>query len=169
MQRALGTAAALSALLAPAPALAGSQPKPPTQAQITAAIKSAKHSKDLWATVNICHRPRFGIRGQMPALGFAAKLSMKIQIDYYNFVKKRFQPLRGTTSVVTFGSQTKDLHQGGSVWRFKPPAILSGTVTFKWRLGTKVIGTAVRKTAHGVKGVDDTDPKGNSTATCRFL
>jgi hypothetical protein len=170
MRALLGTVAAISVLCVLAPATASARAsKPPTQAQIRAAVRRAERSRQLWATVNICRTPRFGVRGQMPGLGFASDLSMKIQVDYWSFAKKRFVPLRGVSNVVSLGTAAQDLHQAGSVWRFKPPAILSGTITFQWRRGNRLIGETTRLTAHGVKGVDDADPKGNSTATCRML
>jgi hypothetical protein len=143
--------------------------KPPTQKQIKDAVRKAERSKQLWATVNVCDKPKFGIRAQMPALGFPTRMSMKIQVNYWNFVKQRFQPDWRARKKLYLGSVTKDLHQGGWVWQFTPVVILSGTVTFQWRYHHKVIGRVSKETAHGVKGVDFTDPKGHSTATCRFL
>ena len=65
-------------------------------------------------------------------------------------------------------SQAAGRHQAGFTWQFAPPAFLSGTVTFEWRLGHKVIGHTTRRTAHGIKNVDEGDPRGYSTATCRI-
>jgi hypothetical protein len=165
----LGTAAIIAVLsvLAPASALGRGQPQPPTPAQVRAAVRAAEHSHNLWATVNICHRPKFGIRGQMPALGFPTRMSMHIQVNYWN--GKRFMPDSHATKKLSLGRATRNLRQAGYVWPFQPGAILSGSVTFEWRLGNKVIGRTTRATTHIRKGVDDTNPKGNSTASCKFL
>ena len=44
--------------------------------------------------------------------------------------------------------------------------ILSGEITFRWFDGRRLLGQVTRPTAHGVKGVDEADPRGYSTATC---
>jgi hypothetical protein len=150
------------------PALAQGSTKPPTTAQVKQAVTRAERSHDLWATVNVCHRRRFGIRGQMPALGFAATLSMTIQVTYWDAAHKRFRPLSGARAQVSLGSASQDLHQGGATWRFQRPARLSGTVTFEWRRAGKVIGSLTRETQPGIKGVDSSDPRGTSAAECRL-
>ena len=73
------------------------QPGRPTKAQIRTAVARAERSKSLWATVNICNSKRYpdriGVRGQMPSLGFAAWLSMDIQVQYYSDAhEKHFVP-----------------------------------------------------------------------------
>jgi hypothetical protein len=164
----LGTIGAVTvlAVLAPAAASARAATAPPTPAQIQAAVRSAERSPKLWATVNVCREPWFGVRGEMPALGFAAKLSMKIQVDYWNTAKKRFVPLRGVSTKLSVGTFASNYHQAGASWRFMPPALLSGTVTFQWKLGRNVIGKVTRKTAGGIKGVDRGEPRGHSSASC---
>jgi hypothetical protein len=165
----VGTAAALIcvSVLAPAAAVAAT----PTQAQIRAAVRRAEGSPQLWATVNVCDqaKTKFGIRGQMPALGFPTRMSMQIQVNYWNPAKKRFVPDKGAVETVSLGRPARNLHQAGFVWHFQPQVTLSGSVTFQWKLGRKVIGETTRATKNGVKGVDDTDPKGNSTASCKLL
>jgi hypothetical protein len=166
----LATAAIIAVLGVPLPAsaLGGAAPSAPTPAQIRAAVKSAERSRELWATVNICDQPNFGIRGQMPALGFPARMSMQIQVDYWNPAKKRFVPDSHAIKKLTLPRATRNLHQTGYVWQFQPATILSGSVTFEWKLGNKVIGRTTRATAHVAKGVDDTNPRGNSTASCKI-
>jgi len=164
----LATAAMLVSLSQLAPATALASGRTPTQAQIRAAVRGAERSRRLWATVNICHALRFGIRGQMPALGFPTTMSMQIQVNYWNPAKNRFVPDRGAVEIVSLGRAAHNLHQGGFVWQFQQSVILSGSVTFRWRLGRRVIGKTTRPTATGIKHVDDTDPKGNSTATCKL-
>jgi hypothetical protein len=164
--------AALAGLPAPV-ALARKSPRSPTAAQIRAAIRRAEHSRDLWATVNICNTKHnqhiIGIRGQMPSLGFASRLSMDVQIDYWSIKDRRFKPDPGVTKLILLGQVTNGLRQGGVSFRFKPQVILSGEITFIWKRDGKVLGRAHRKTGHGLKHVDFGDPPGYSTATCRIL
>jgi hypothetical protein len=149
------------------------QLKPPTKGEIRAAVNRAKRSHKLWATVNICdtasHPNIIGIRGQLPALGFETKMSMLVQVDYWVFADGRFEP---DTSVppqrVALGKKAHatGLWQGGITIAFTPPVVLSGTVTFEWKLGKKVVGTVTRQTGHGYSGVAHGDPPHYSTATC---
>jgi hypothetical protein len=169
------TVAALTALAfaAPAvPALARGGGHSPTAAQIRTAISTAQNSKLLWATVNICdtkqHPNTIGIRAQMPSLPFAASLSVKVQVDYWSTAADRFLPDPGVSRSVPLGDQANQITQGGANFRFQPPVVLSGTVTFAWKLGSKTIGHATRLTGHGYKGVQAGDPVGYSTATCRM-
>jgi hypothetical protein len=145
----------------------------PTPAQIASAVRRAKRSRNLWATVNICdttaHPNALGIRGQMPALGFPTRMSMLVQVDYYVMADGRFEPDTSVPRVrvpLSKTAQANGLWQGGVEFSFTPPAVLSGTVTFQWKLGRKVIGHVTKLTAHGRKGVKHSDPPGYSTATC---
>ncbi len=162
------TFALIAVLAAALPALARGASSPPTQDQIRAAVKKAEHSKNLWATVNVCKRPNFGIRGQMPALSFPAKLSMRIQVAYYDRTTKTFKPLHGTVTIVKLGTRTDNLYQGGTSWTFRHHAFVAGIITFKWRMGNRLIGEVTRTTLGGIKGVDDSNPPGHSSASCRF-
>jgi hypothetical protein len=94
---------------------------------------------------------------------------MDVQVDYWAGARRGLVPDPGVHHRISLGTQTRGLHQGGYTFQFSPPAILSGQITFEWRLGHRVIGRALRLTAHGVKHVDYGDPRGYSTATCRIL
>ncbi len=145
----------------------------PTPRQVRAAVKRAERSRGLWATVNVCntraHPNRIGIRGQMPALGFPARLSMTIQVNYWDTVKKAFVPVPGSNarSVARLGTVLDGLQQGGHTFQFKPGAgLLSGAITFRWtRLG-KVIGQISKLATGGHRGVDGGDPPHHSAARC---
>ncbi len=104
----------------------------------------------------------------MPSLGFTTSLYMHFQVDYYSYKRARFLPDPGVGKAMVLGRGTHGLHQGGLTFRIAPPAILSGTVTFEWRLGGRVLGSAKRYTGDGHRRVDHADPPGYSTATCRF-
>jgi hypothetical protein len=146
--------------------------KSPTAAQIRAAVKKAERSKQLWSTINICntkhHRHTVGIRGQMPSLGFAASLSMQVQVDYWNYAAKKFEPDPGVHQLVSLGDPANEIVQGGATFKFKPPALLSGTITFQWKLNGKVIGSKRGATATGHKNAKFGDPPGYSSSSCKI-
>lgn len=166
------TAAALAA--APAAAQAANPPPGPTAAQIKAALAAARRSTQLWATVNICNTKHYpgviGIRAQMPALGFASRLSMTIQVDYWDAAAKRFLavPDPGARSTVRFGVVTNGWEQGGRSLDFGRghKLALRGTVTFAWTRAGKVLGRVTRTTAAGHKDADLGDPVHYSAASC---
>jgi hypothetical protein len=158
---ALATAAA-------APAT-GSSPPAPTARQVQAAVRKAKRSTDLWATVNFCntksHPNTIGVRGQMPSLGFAAKLVMQFRVQYWN--GKAFTPVRGLSKTIALGSVTRGVYQAGVGFPFAPHAgLLRGMVTFEWRLGNRRVGQAMRSTRKGHPRADFGDPKGFSSGSC---
>ena len=161
-----------AAAVAPATPAVAAHPAGPSSSQIHTAISSAQHSKLLWATVNICntkqHPDTIGIRAQMPSLPFAASLSVQVQVVYWSTAANRFLPDPGVSRSVPLGEMANRITQGGANFRFQPPVVLSGTVTFEWKLAGKTIGRATRLTGHGYRGVQAGDPTGYSTATCRI-
>jgi hypothetical protein len=145
----------------------------PTPGQVRAAVKRAEHSRQLWATINICNTQaypdRIGIRGQMPALGFPARLTMTIQVDYWVAAAKGFKPVPGSNAraVTPLRTVVNGLQQGGHTFHFKPGAgLLSGTITFQWMRMGKVIGQISKKAIGGHHRVDRGDPPHHSAATC---
>jgi hypothetical protein len=147
-------------------------PKNPTAAQIRAAVKKAEQSKQLWSTVNICntkhHRDTIGIRGQMPSLSFPSSLYMQVQVDYWNYAAKKFEPDPGVNQLVTLGDPANQIVQGGATFKFKPPALLSGTITFEWKLHGKLIGSKRSPTGNGHKNAKFGDPAGYSSSECNI-
>jgi hypothetical protein len=163
--------------LAPAAAATKKPPtaatkKPPSAAQIRTDVANAVHSPTLWATVNICDTPAdpgvLGIRGQMPALGFPAQLSMTVRLYYWSFKTSSFQPVAGVEKHIVLGTVTSGTIQDGATFTFKPPVILEGSITYHWRYQGKLLASVTKATSHGDKGVQDGDPSGYSTATCRM-
>jgi hypothetical protein len=164
--------------LVAATALAAAQPNAfasagPTPAQVRAAVKRAEHSRQLWTTINICNTPanpsRIGIRGQMPALGFPARLSMTVQVDYWDAAAKVFRPVPGATghAQVKLGTVLDGVEQGGHTFRFPAgTGLLSGTITFQWRRGGKVVGHISKPATGGHHGVNGGDPPHRSAASC---
>ena len=152
------------------PAAAASESPSPSQER--AAIRRATHSRTLWATVNICntrHHPDvIGLRGQMPALGFPAAQEMTVRLFYWNFKRSRFELIQGVEQRLSLGTITHGTVQAGAEFRFKPPVILSGEITFRWYREGRLLASITRLTSHGDRGVNDSDPPGYSTATCRM-
>jgi hypothetical protein len=164
---------ALAAMALPASALGSTAGRPLTPGQIRAAVLHAERSHHLWATINICdthaYPDRIGIRGQMPALGFAARLEMRIQVDYWVPAAKRFRPVPGSgaRSLARLGTVVGGLQQSGHTFHFKPGSgRLSGTITFRWTRTGKVIGQISKRATGGHRGVDRGSPPHHSAATC---
>jgi hypothetical protein len=151
----------------------------PTAAQIRKAVAGAERSKMLWATVNVCqtkgkHAAKggsVGIRGQMPTLGFAATLSMTIQLNRYSVKSKSFAALPYPTARTTVspGTFATDLHQDGAVFPFSGPAgLLNATVTFSWTRAGKLLGSTTQQTTAGHRDAAGGRPPHYSTAQCQL-
>jgi hypothetical protein len=157
-------------LAAAAPAATGLATAP-TPRQIRAAVRNAEHSKDLWATVNICntknHPNTIGIRGQMPTLGFATKLRMRFRVEYWT--GKAFTPVPGVSKAITLGPAVHGVYQAGVRFPFAPSAqagLLRGSVSFEWRLGSRRVAQVTRSTRKGHPDADFGDPKRFSSGVC---
>lgn len=169
--RALVLAATIAATIAgSAPAAAAG---PPTRRQIAAAVARAERSRDLWATVNICGSRRYpntlGVRGQMPALGFPASLSMAVRVDYWSAVRQAFEPIRAAAaqSVRSLGLQKRGLFQDGARFTFEPHAgLLAATVTFLWTRHHRVLGRVTRRTTGGHHDARYGSPPRHSAPRC---
>jgi hypothetical protein len=155
------------------PAGAASSPSKsnPTPAQIAKAIKQAKASNSLWATVNICNSKRYpdavGIRGQMPALGFPAWLSMSIQLNYWS--GKKFVADTSATKLVRLGRSSNGLQQGGAKFNFGPTSeLFDASVQFIWRREGKLLGQKTLLTTAGHPNADFGNPAHYSAARCRL-
>lgn len=163
---ALGAAVALLAL---SPALASSASGPPTAAQIRTAVRKAERSPYLWTTINICNTKRYpltvGVRGQMPALGFSASLYMDVQALYWT--DGRFVQVPKVAKLIDLGRQTSGLHQSGVSFSFAPGASrLSGSITFTWKRGTRILAQATRPATRGHPSADYGDPQHYSSEQC---
>ena len=167
--RALAILLAVSLISATASAGASGSHSP-TPAQIRNAVRSAEHSRSLWATINICnttkHPHELGLRGQMPALGFEAGLYMIFEVEYRSPVSIAFHADPGTRKRVFLGRAALRVHQAGLTFRFTKSAQLAGRVEFQWELNGKLIGHVTRRTTGGHSHVDGGDPPGHSVASC---
>jgi hypothetical protein len=169
------TAAAIAALCValPAPALAGG----PSAKQIRKAASRAERSGSLWATINICTSHgagkggELGVRGQMPALGFASTLRMTVQLGYWSPKHERFMPIPGPSAVanLSLGSSATGLQQDGVVFGFNDSAgLLNASVDFTWTRGGRVIAESSRITTAGHRDADYSRPAHYSAGNCRL-
>ncbi len=174
---AVAIAAVAATPAALARAAASSPPKAianPTKAQIQSAIKRAESSKLLWATINICNSRRFphtlGVRGQIPSLGFAAWMSLQIQVNFYSKANHRFEPSpnANATKLVRLGRAATQLEQGGQSFFPFPPhsGLLNATIEFRWRRSGKLLGETTRRTTAGHPSADFGSPPHYSAKQC---
>jgi hypothetical protein len=145
----------------------------PTRAQVSKALKNAESSRSLWATVNFCntkrHRYKIGVRGQMPALGFPAWLSMRVQLNRYETNKRKFVALTDASVLVRLGRVSRGLQQGGEQWTYAPHAgLFNASIQFIWRRSGKLLGQTSRRTTAGHPSADFGDPAHFSAKQCRI-
>lgn len=145
----------------------------PTAAQVKKAVTQAEHSRSLWATVNICNTKSYpgtvGVRGQMPSLGFAAWLSMNIQLNYYSTAEKQFVALpSGGAHKTRLGRSSTKLQQGGATWTFNRPVLLDATIKFVWKREGKLLGQTTQTTAAGHPSAQYGSPAHYSAKQCRI-
>lgn len=144
-------------------------------ARIARAVSNAEQSSSLWATVNICDTKRYrnaiGVRGQMPALGFASQLSMVVQVDYWSATARRFVAISSAAAshTLSLGRKSSGLYQDGAVFPFGAHAgLLNATITFTWTRNGTVIGHTRRRTTAGHRSADFGNPAHYSAAQCRI-
>jgi hypothetical protein len=106
----------------------------------------------------------------MPALGFAARLSVQIQVDYWNVAKQHFVPVQSANAhgLVGLGSVTAGLQQGGESFHFTHGAYLRATVTFTYQRRGQVLLTLTRHTTGGHSSADQGSPAHYTAAACRL-
>jgi hypothetical protein len=154
----------------------GAPKSAPTQAQINKALRAAESSSFLWATVNVCvpnpHQGGLiGVRGEMPALGFAATLSMTIQLNQRSNKTGTYSAVPGSTATrtVTVGTYANHVHQDGAEFPFtSDTSRLDATVTFTWSRGSTQLGQVTQTTTGGHPQADFGQPPNHSSATCKF-
>jgi hypothetical protein len=143
----------------------------PTPNQIKSAVRSAERSKRLWATINVCdthkHPRTIGIRGEVPALGFPATISISLGVDFWSKTDKRFEPDPQASRMIKVGPVSHGIHQRGVIFQFAAhTGRLRGTAKFAWTRRGKVLGSTKRVTTPRHHDADFGDPSGFSAATC---
>jgi hypothetical protein len=140
---------------------------------------SLLHSRELWATVDVCSpkdQPNtIGIRGSMPSDGHTKDVMyMRLRVQYLDATKNEWLNLNkgGDSGLLKLGSGLL-ARQGGLSVELAPVAgrpafTLRGYVTFQWRRGATVLQTATRITASGHTSLAGADPRGFSAATCKL-
>lgn len=107
----------------------------------------------------------------MPSLGFAASLSMTIQLNSWSASARRFVAIRSRYAAnrVSLGAHTSGLQQGGAAFPFKrgQSGLWDATVLYTWTRGGTVLGTATRTTTAGHRDADFGSPAHYSAAACR--
>ncbi len=161
-------AAARSALQLAGSATTPSNPAPTPQ-QIHQAVAAAKRSRNLWSTVNMCGTAgttrAFGLRAQMPSLGFSTSMYMTFSV-YYRAPSGTNRLVSGTRKTMLVAQGSTRLYQAGVTFHFSPPATLSGRVLFVWKLQGRQLGQAIRWTTPNHHHVDHANPPRYSAAQC---
>jgi hypothetical protein len=135
------------------------------------------HSRELWATVNVCgpkDQPNtIGIRGSMPGDGHAKDaMYMRFRVQYQDATTKQWIDLaQGADSGLQKVGSAGLARQAGRSFQLapatgKPTYTLRGDVVFQWRHGSTVLQTATVPTTAGRKSLAGADPHGYSAATC---
>jgi hypothetical protein len=135
------------------------------------------HSRELWATVNVCgpkDQPNtIGIRGSMPGDGHAKDVMyMRFKVQYEDTATKQWLDLaQGADSGFLKVGSAGLARQAGRSFQLAPAAgkptySLRGEVIFQWRRRTTVLQTATIPTTAGHKSLAGADPSGYSAATC---
>lgn len=144
-----------------------------------AAGHSLTHSRELWATVDVCNpkdKPHtIGIRGSMPSDGHPKDLMyMRLRVQFLDPTTKTWTNLGkgGDSGFLKLGSGLP-ARQGGVSIELAPGAgtssyTLRGYAIFQWRRGEKVLLNTTRTTSAGHTSAAGADPKGFSTATCKL-
>lgn len=105
----------------------------------------------------------------MPSLGFATTLYMYFRAEYWMTSRHKFVPVPKADKALTLGPGSSGLHQDGVDFYFQPHAgLLSGAVTFEWKLGSHVIGRITRPATRGHPNADFADPRHFSAGSCRI-
>jgi hypothetical protein len=142
-----------------------------------ASAHSLLHSRELWATVDVCSpkdQPNtIGVRGSMPGDGHSKDVMyMRFRVQYLDATTKKWLNLtQGADSGFTRVGSAQLARQAGRSFQFAPASgksafTLRGSVTFQWRRGTTVLQTATAPTTAGHRSLAGADPRGFSAATC---
>ena len=168
--------ALIAAAGAPAAAAAAPVHHPPLSGE-AALMTALLHSRELWATIDVCSPPDqrnyVGVRGSMPGDKHAHdRMYMRFRLQYMDAAAKHWVDLASTrSSSFVFVGPGSTVRQGGRSFQLvprtgKPAAELRGVVEYQWRRGKTVVQSTSRATGAGHKSLAGADPAGYSSATC---
>jgi hypothetical protein len=156
-----------SAALLTAPAAAATS-SAPTPRQITAALAHATRSRALWATINSCGyrgSATLGIRGEMPALSFPARLLMQVSVQEWSASAHRYVPIRGSWKLGGQRFGRGSVVQDGLRLRFGAPVTVIARIDFEWFADGRRLGAVSRTSTAGHRDSRGL-PAGYSVSTC---
>ena len=112
-----------------------------------------------------------GIRGEMPALGFDAALSMTIQLREAHGSSGRFTAMRAATArrTETLGTVRRGVEQDGAEFPFHADTgTLDASVTFPWTRAGRRLASVTRTTTGAHPSAAYGRPRRFTAATCRL-
>lgn len=141
-----------------------------------ASMHALERSRALWATVDVCNpsdQPNFvGVRGSMPGDGHSGDaMYMRFRIQYQEPSSHKWVNVaKGADSGFVKVGSASVARQDGQSFRFASGGafMLRGYVTFQWRHGNSVLGTASKVTQAGHTSLVGADPKNYSAAICKL-
>lgn len=174
MPAAIVIAALLACLV---PTLSQATTAAPRTTKESALLKALLHSRELWATIDVCNptdQPdTVGIRGSMPGDKQAHdKMFMSFRLQYLDPTTKKWLDLAsGASPAFVAVGPGKSVRQGGQSFQLvpkagKPAFTLRGVVDYQWRRGKTVLQSAARPTTAGHMSLAGADPAGFSSASC---
>jgi hypothetical protein len=168
----------LSKMIVPL-AMAGALIPAAAQASTRVSAHSLAHSRELWATVDVCNakdKPHtIGIRGSMPSDGLPKDaMYMRLRVQFLDPTTKVWTSLSkgGDSGFLKLGAGLL-ARQGGLSVQLAPGAgtssfTLRGYAIFQWRRGATVLQSVTRATTAGHTSAAGADPRGFSAATCKL-
>ena len=140
-------------------------------------MHALERSRALWATVDVCspsdQPSTIGVRGSMPGDRHSGDLLyMRFRIQYQEPSSHKWVNVaKGADSGFVKVGSASVARQDGQSFRFAAGGrafTLRGYVTFQWRHGGSVLGTANKVTQTGHTSLLGADPKNYSAATCKL-
>jgi hypothetical protein len=142
-----------------------------------ATTHSPYHSRELWATINVCS-PKdapdvVGVRGSMPGDGQAKDMMyMRFRLEYYETTSRRWVELgHGADSGMLPVGNAGSIRQYGRSFTLAAPSHafqLRGLVSFEWLRGKRVEYSTQRITSAPHRSLAGANPSGFSAATCQI-
>ena len=147
---------------------------PPTVTATSSYSGTLLSSPLLWATVDVCRSSAsgdvVGVRGSMPGTGNRdEQMYMAFHLQYRGAHHKWHFLAGAASGLVAAGSSQFRSRQAGRDFHLASSGkgtVLRGIVKFEWRVGTRVVHEAKRKTTAGHIASAGASPRGFSVAHC---